>query len=185
MDDSRPPSPKLVAVTDSIRNDPEPDVEMLPTTSHDVPGPSSTFFPPPVDDSMAAGEQREREEEPVLPSLDDDDDDEVVSTLPVYLSSTLPLSMFQYPLHHRSLAVPQWAADRGKRITSRVKENAGRVEIEVPVDGGQNVWRDERARELGFVGDGRDDKWGDKVRLRSEVVPVGEAQFAGLVHEGE
>jgi hypothetical protein len=29
----------------------------------------------------------------------------------------------------------------------------GRVEVEVPVDAGQSVWREERARDLGYVQD--------------------------------
>lgn len=101
----------------------------------------------------------------------------------------------------------QWAADRGKRIGARVKEHAGRVEIEVPVDADSRVWREERARDLGMVaevrerGEGggvgggvgggrgekkedREERWGDKMRLRSEVVPVGD-QFAGVIRDGE
>jgi DNA-directed RNA polymerase-3 subunit RPC5 len=75
--------------------------------------------------------------------------------MPIYISPALfpSLHIFQYPLHHRSLTAPVWAKDRGKRITTRVKENVGRVEVEIPVDGDSVVWREDRARDLGFVTD--------------------------------
>jgi DNA-directed RNA polymerase-3 subunit RPC5 len=165
---------------------------------HDAPGPSSTFMPPAEPDDLAAPPVS-----PPLPPLHDDDDDEVVARLPVYISPSLgtQLALFQYPLQHRTLRVPNWAADRGKRITSRVKENVGRVEVEVPIDANPSVWRDERARELAFVPaavNGREEEeegkkkkkkeagWGDKMRLRSEAVPTKEGTyFSGIVHEGE
>lgn len=196
----------------------------------DVPGPSSTYFPPAEPDPLAApsstagpsgagpsssahpstsaaGAAGAPPASPTLPSLADadDPDDEVVSALPVYISPALGahLALFQYPLQHRSLRVPQWAADRGKRITSRVKETVGRVEVEIPVDADTRVWREDRARELGFVPEAvssnghreeeggkkkkeKDARWGDKMRLRSEVVPTKEGTyFSGIVHDGE
>ncbi|CAK9786063.1 hypothetical protein CC85DRAFT_15598 [Cutaneotrichosporon oleaginosum] len=205
--------PDIEMVADSILESPfgsEKGDDIVPAEltgdAHDAPGPSSTFLPasepgpdvPPAPPSS-----------PPLPPLHDgdDDDDEVVARLPVYISPSLGpnLAIFQYPLQHRSLRVPNWAADRGKRITSRVKEGVGRVEVEVPVDANPSVWRDERARELGFVPaaangreeeDGREGKekdkkkkkevgWGDKMRLRSEIVPTKEGTyFSGIVHEG-
>lgn len=71
----------------------------------------------------------------------DDDDDEILATLPVYLHHTVApsLQLFQYPLQHRSLRVPAWAAERGKRITARVKEASGRVDVEVPIDADPKV----------------------------------------------
>jgi DNA-directed RNA polymerase-3 subunit RPC5 len=210
-----PSSPQLVAVDDSILTREEPD-EVLNVAddagARDVPGPSTLFMP---DSEHGTHPAIVRPRSPPLPRLadSDDEDDEVVSTLPVYLSSALhpSLALFQYPLQHRSLRVPQWASDRGKRITTRVKEGVGRVEIEVPVDGDPKVWREERARELGFVPDVREngngnseeraagggkkkggaaaqqEKWGDKMRLRSEPVPVptGAQFYSGIVHEGE
>lgn len=85
--------------------------------------------------------------------------------------------------------------------------------MEIPVDAGIHVWRDERARELGFVTDvhavngaGGDEveggvsgrvgvekkerkkkkegKWGDKMRLRSEIVPGNTGYYSGIVHDG-
>ncbi|BEI80237.1 hypothetical protein CcaverHIS002_0107660 [Cutaneotrichosporon cavernicola] len=185
-------------VADSILDSPkgsEYGGDVIPADSalppHDAPGPSSTFIPPtetyldPVNPPPS----------PPLPPFDEDD--EVVARLPVYISPSLAqnLAIFQYPLQHRSLRVPTWAADRGKRITSRVKEGVGRVEVEVPVDANAGVWRDERARELAFVPantvngeEGKKKKeiqWGDKMRLRSEVVPTKEGTyFSGIVHEG-
>lgn len=190
-----PSSPQLVAVADSIL--PDEHAEVLTAAEdavpRDVPGPSTLFMP----DS-----EHVRPASPELPPLGDseDEDDEVVSRLPVYLSPALhpSLSMFQYPLQHRSLRVPQWAADRGKRITARVKEGVGRVEIELPIDGDPKVWREERARDLGYIPDvtnGHDEgrkkkeeqKWGDKMRLRSDTVPVphGTQYYSGIVHDGE
>lgn len=219
----QPSSPKLIAVADSIL--PEDDQPEVITAAEgaiprDVPGPSTLFLPDSEHDNagMPANSAAPpvRAPSPPLPNLaDDDEDDEIVSTLPVYISPALhpSLSVFQYPLQHRSLRVPQWATDRGKRITTRVKESVGRVEVEIPVDGDHKVWRDERARDLGFTPDVREngheaengttvgaagaagagakkkktEKWGDKMRLRSEPVPVpgGAQYYSGIVHDGE
>ncbi|KAL7422789.1 hypothetical protein Q5752_002085 [Cryptotrichosporon argae] len=165
------------------------------TAETDAPGPSTTFIP--------------RAPTPPLPDLsrnyadEEEEDDEVIHTLPIYLSPALfpNLAVFQYPLQHRSLRAPTWAADRGKKITTRVKETVGRVEIEVPVDAGADVWREEKAKDLGFVTDvqangdveggvGRrkksEQKWGDKMRLRSEAVPnaSGVQYYSGVISDG-
>jgi DNA-directed RNA polymerase-3 subunit RPC5 len=96
-----------------------------------------------------------------------------------------------------------------------VKERVGRVEVELPVDGTAEVWRDDKAREMGFVTDvnanghgddivggygfggkekekdkrkksaKKEEKWGDKARLRSEVVPNATGYYSGVVHDGE
>jgi len=202
------PSLNIIEVDDSILPDQNQDTVTVPNDldnlTRDTPGPSTLFMP---DSEHLTHDPLVRAASPPLPRLvDEDEDDEVVVTLPVYLSPAIhpSLALFQYPLQHRSLRVPQWAADRGKRITTRVKENVGRVEIEVPVDGDPKVWREERARELGFTpesqhrenGHGDEskgkakkttEKWGDKMRLRSEVVPVptGAQYYSGIVHEGE
>jgi hypothetical protein len=63
------------------------------------------------------------------------------------------IQMFQYPLHTNSIAVSDWAYERRKKITTRVKEQVGRVEVEIPIDGGPDVWRYERASELGYTMD--------------------------------
>lgn len=216
-------------VADSILDSPQGSEyggEIIPAeasaTQLDRPGPSSTFLPPSEHDHSAASASSTRPPgqsssrpvpaSPTLPPLADadDDDDEVLATLPVYISPSLGqnLALFQYPLQHRSLRVPQWAADRGKRITTRVKEGVGRVEVEVPIDADTRVWREDRARDIGFVPDAasasnghreeevggegkkkkkeKEAKWGDKMRLRSEAVPTKEGTyFSGLVHEGE
>ena len=173
----------------------------------DVPGPSNTFIPP----------SSSRTPPPAGPSTAafENGDDEIAHSLPIYLSPTLfpHLHLYQYPLHHRPISAPSWATDRGKDITTRVKEAVGRVELEIPVDAGGNVWRDDRARELGFVPDvltngdaeveggfgfggrgpegtakkkrrKREEKWGENVRLRSEVVPNATGYYAGIIHEG-
>ncbi|GFZ48103.1 hypothetical protein JCM24511_05851 [Saitozyma sp. JCM 24511] len=213
-------SPTIEAEPDSIDPAPNHDQEQytLPPTApmgDDEPGPSSTYIP--------------RQPSPPLPDLntrpfppdddhssDEESDDEVVASLPIYLSPNLfpHLNLFQYPLHTRSLSAPSWARDRGKRITARVKERVGRVEVELPVDGTAEVWRDDKAREMGFVTDvnanghgddivggygfggkekekdkrkksaKKEEKWGDKARLRSEVVPNATGYYSGVVHDG-
>lgn len=184
---------------------------------HDAPGPSTTYIP--------------RSPSPPLPNLrhehfppewddgadnDSDSDDEVVATLPIYMSPTLHphLHLYQFPLHTRSLVAPSYARDRGKGISARMKETTKKLEIEVPVDAGVDVWRDDRAREYGMthdLGDGdvvggygfggrgdedeaakakkkkkakEDKRWGDKVRLRSEELPSATGYYAGIVQDG-
>lgn len=144
---------------------------------------------------------------PTVPSsLFESEDDEIVAELPVYLSAALfpNLSLFEYPLNTKPLLPPSWARDRNKGISLRVKEEVGRIEVEVPVSAQEDFWRDERARDLGFTQVvGEDDgivggttkkkkeakkleKWGDKMRLRSEVVPPATTAgcVAGVVHDG-
>ncbi|OXG88481.1 DNA-directed RNA polymerase III subunit RPC5 [Cryptococcus neoformans Gb118] len=183
-------------------------------TVHDLPGPSTTYIPrqpsPPLPDLKTRSF-------PVVDASDDEDDedDEPIATLPIYLSPGLGeqgLDLHQYPLQHRDISVPTWARDRGKTISARVKEKAGRVEVEIPVDAGAAYWREDRASELGFVVDvngddgpvggygfggkekdkkGREkvpkkkeEKWGDKMRLRSELVPNATGYYSGVVRDG-
>ncbi|WWD20686.1 hypothetical protein CI109_105162 [Kwoniella shandongensis] len=231
-DHAEPPAePAIETTVDTIASYPEAresDGIQLPPSDlagDDVPGPSTTYIPrqpsPPLPNlkprPFPLSERIARDE-----GSDDDEDDEVLATLPMYLSSTLHsnLDIYQYPLQHRSISVPKWAQDRGKIITSRVKEKAGRVEVEIPVDAGTSYWREDRARDLGFVmnvnenggenGDvvggygfsGRggasgkdkdkkgkekkknDEKWGDKMRLRSELVPNSTGYYSGVIREG-
>ena len=215
-----PPSdPTIRAVASTIDPSPEAPESSGPIYAEedklDIPGPSTAFIPrqpsPPLPDLR-------RRPHPLDEGSDDEEDDEVVATLPIYLSPRLypHIQLFQYPLHHRAIAAPSWAIDRGKQITTRFKEGVGRVEVEIPVDADTGVWRDDRARELGFVTDvnaangsvdveggygfggrGIEDKkkgkkekekkqmWGDKVRLRSEVVPGATGYYSGIIHDGE
>ncbi|TXT03886.1 hypothetical protein VHUM_04309 [Vanrija humicola] len=211
---------EVTEVADSILESPEGSEyggETIPAEAaagdRDVPGPSSMYVPPRRDPRPGSPELPDLQTRPFPPDLDMDDaeEDEIVARLPVYLSTAVhpALQMFQYPLQHRSLSVPQWAADRGKRITARMKEGVGRVEIEIPVDADPKVWREERAKELEFVPDvanghgevdggyrraderdkrkkEKEPKWGDKMRLRSEAVPVSSAAtyFSGIIHDG-
>lgn len=227
--DEAGPSYTMDRIDDSILapHDPSADtMEIDPNSSgsstikSDPPGPSTTYIP--------------RSPSPPLPSLrterfppewddgegDDDDinssDDEVLATLPIYISSIVDpnLQLFQYPLHTRSLVVPSYAASRSRGITARMKEKAGRVEVEVPVDAGQDVWREDMADDYGmsdvraegdviggygFGGRGEEDgggrkkkgkgkeekRWGQTVRLRSEAVPSETGHYAGVVQDGE
>jgi DNA-directed RNA polymerase-3 subunit RPC5 len=93
-----------------------------------------------------------------------------------------------------------------------VKENVGKVEVEMPVDEDQLYWRRDRAEELGFVRDindddsgvvggygfgGRGDKdkdkgkgkkkekhWGEKMRLKSESIPNETGYYSGVIQNG-
>ena len=213
--------PVIEAVVDSIDSYPDNDAEadqVLPTDApnDDMPGPSAL---PPREPSPDLPNLNRRPFPPDEASDDEEEEDEVVARLPIYLSPSLypQIQLFQYPLH-RQIHTPTWAEDRGKGITTRVKEGIGRVEVEIPVDAGPEVWRDERARELGFVADvnavngsgdveggygfgGRggtsDDKkkgkkkekekkekWGEKMRLRSEPVPSVTEYYSGMIHDG-
>lgn len=158
--DVEPPSVPIERVDESILlpSDPNPDTMEIDAPSSstlpsDPPGPSTAFIP--------------REPSPPLPNLrserfppepeDDGDssDDEVIATLPIYLSPAIhpDLHLYQFPLQTRSLVAPTYARDRGKGITARIKERAARIEVEIPVDAGSDVWRDDRARELGMTHD--------------------------------
>jgi DNA-directed RNA polymerase-3 subunit RPC5 len=185
-----------------------------PSIPHDSdnPGPSSLFIP--------------RSPSPALPDLrskpfppdaaeaaayDSDDEDEVLAVLPVYISTQLSnqLHIYQYPLHTQSrpLQAPLYALDRAKNITVRVKEQVDRIEVEVPVDRGEDVWRTDEATQMGFVpaeddpeqvvgGVGYDgsaaqakkkkkrEAWGENMRLSSQVMPRHTPYFAGVVVEG-
>lgn len=180
----------------------------------DVPGPSTTQIPPQTEPGRPIS--------PPLPSLhsrpfppeedEDEDDDEVLATLPVYMSPALfpTVNLFQYPLRTDTLEPPKYAQERNKFITTRIKENVGRVEVELPVDEDGDYWRRERAAELGFVRDINDDEsgvvggfagrekdkdkskskkkdkshWGEKMRLRSEPIPNETGYFSGVVQDG-
>ncbi|KAK8850503.1 hypothetical protein IAR55_004421 [Kwoniella newhampshirensis] len=221
--------PPIETVVDTIASYPdarESDGPQLPATDlsgADVPGPSTTYIPrqpsPPLPNLKARRFPLSAEGGNGAVDDDDDSDDEVIAKLPIYLSPALHpnLDIYQYPLQHRSISVPKWAQDRGKIISSRVKEKVGRVEVEVPVDAGTSYWREDRAKDLGFVMDvgdangengdviggygfgGRvgkdkdkrgkekkkkDEKWGDKMRLRSEVVPNATGYYSGVIREG-
>lgn len=161
-DTAAPSSPRIEATSPGITHSParhvlsDSDEDLLAGSlpasqlnAEDAPGPSSTYIPraptPPLPDLFSGFEEDDDESEP----------DEVVATLPIYLSAAMfpSVNLFQYPIRRETLRTPTWAADRGKSISARMKEGVGRVEVEVPVDAGETVWRDERARDLGFVTD--------------------------------
>ncbi|WVO17360.1 hypothetical protein L204_105052 [Cryptococcus depauperatus] len=178
----------------------------------DLAGPSTTFIPrqpsPPLPDLKSRSFPTVDAD-----SGEDDDDDEPIAELPIYLSCGLKgLDLYQYPLQHRDISVPTWARDRGKTISARVKERVCRIEVEIPVDAGATYWREDRASDLGFVVDvqngddgpvggfgfgtqkdkktkenvhkKKDKKWGDKMRLRSEVVPNATGYYSGVIRNG-
>jgi DNA-directed RNA polymerase-3 subunit RPC5 len=214
--EAAPPSPPLEATISSINSNPNrSNAETLEQPAEEMAvdpepaGPSTTYIPP---QSYPPLPEFTRVNYPGHDYDSSDDEDEVESEMPIYITPSLcpDLNLFQYPLHHRSIAPPTWAKDRKKTITARIKEKAeGRVEIEVPVDEGNDVWRGEKARDMGFVmdvNDGEDveggtwgrngkdpkkkkvekapEKWGDKMRLRSENVPNATHYFSGVIHDG-
>ncbi|KAI0318482.1 DNA-directed RNA polymerase III subunit Rpc5 [Amylostereum chailletii] len=132
----------------------------------------------------------------------DTQDDPVVSVLPIHLSSNLApnVLLHQFPLLNRPLQVPPSAALSGKRIRARIKPQARRLEIHVPVDSRPEVWNAEKSKDLG-VGRSEDDKEknqetgkaklkeGDEprlseLRLRSEELPRTGAYMLGVVRNG-
>lgn len=123
------------------------------TTNDDVP----MDFPP-RSPSPEMPDLKRRPFPPDEASDSESDDDEIAATLPIYMCANLfpNIQMFQYPLHTNTIQVSDWAYDRGKRITTRVKENIGKVEVEIPIDGGTDVWRYDRASELGYTQDVND-----------------------------
>jgi DNA-directed RNA polymerase III subunit RPC5 len=130
-----------------------------------------------------------------------DIEDDVVQTLPVRLSFGLSdkLHIHQYPLLSRPLQVPQNAAASGKRISSRIKPNARRIEIHVPADTRSDVWNKDRAVELGAarLEDDREKNQGAKGRVKeedprlnefrmsSEQIPQRGIHMLGIIHEGK
>jgi DNA-directed RNA polymerase-3 subunit RPC5 len=217
--DAAPDSPGIEATAASV--DPFPN-SREETGDHlmadqpqndDVPGPSTTYIPPQSEPTRAPS--------PALPSMhtrqfppedDDEDDDEVLAVLPVYMSPHLfpTLNLFQYPLRTDTLVPPKYAQQRNKFVTTRVKENVGRVEVEMPVDEDQLYWRRERAQELGYVRDINDDDsgvvggygmggrgekekkskkkekhWGEKMRLKSEPIPNETGYYSGVIQDGK
>ena len=128
--------------------------------------------------------------------------DPVVSTIPVHLSSNLVphVVLHQFPLFNHPLQVPPSAALSGKRIGARVKKDARRFEIHVPIDARPEVWNVERSKEFGSgrleddkeknqdkgrarLGDGEEPRL-TEFRLRSEDIPQVGAYMLGVVRNG-
>src|ERR1700749_4106987 len=77
--------------------------------------------------------------------------DRILATVPIVLSNALEnnLHLHQFPLMSRPLDPPPSAKLAGKKISARRKNNAGRMEIHVPLDLRQDIWNKERGQELG------------------------------------
>lgn len=92
-------------------------------------------------------------------SLDLPPESELVSSLPVYLNSSLAdsssLHVFQYPIYPRDrpLPVPASAAARGLKVSSRWRPKANRVEVELPLDVRAEVYNTDRGAEFGAGAD--------------------------------
>lgn len=183
---------QAIAGTSTFAADIGTSSDLPPTALMDDPMPEASSSGPAIDYT--------------LPSQLDADDpfDEPLHVLPIYLTTQLKKSLYvhQFPLHHQTLQIPTYAKNRGKEITMRMKESVGRAEIELPVDAGESVWREERAEQLGFEkeeseeDDGGKKKpkekskkkkrrmWGEKVRLRSEEVPEMAGYYSGVIQDG-
>lgn len=130
-------------------------------------------------------------------------EDRLVSVIPIHYTNALQpnVQLHQFPLLTRPLEVPPSAAASGKRIHARLKSNAKRLEVHVPVDTRPEVWNSERSKELGAAR-GEDDKEKNQelpkvkqregeqarlseVRMRSEQVPQVGVYVLGVLREGE
>lgn len=132
----------------------------------------------------------------------DPEDDQLVSVLPIHFSNALVpnLQFHQFPLLTRPLQVPPSAAASGKRVKARLKTDARRFEIHVPVDTRPEVWNAEKSKELGSarVEDDKEknqeqvkskQREGEEprlteVRLHSERAPQMGAYVLGIVRDG-
>lgn len=175
----------LEVVNDSILNSPEGEEYAGPDMTAEAGNAprDSGIGPLPPSASTSGGEYRLPSDLLKPPSSreadEDEEDDDIVATLPIYLHHSLApsLTQFQYPLQHRNLRVPTWAEERGKKITARVKEQSGRVDVEVPIDAdpkvcSANKWGCEATDaggrwQTGKVG------WGKDVLPRRARLPLG------------
>lgn len=123
----------------------------------------------------------------------------LLATIPILLSDSLgdDLQLHQFPLLSRPLEVPPSARLAGKKITSRRKNDAGRMEIRLPLDLRQDIWNKERGLELGDARAQDDNpaipaqqQPGEEnrlthLRLRSELVPdrAASSYMIGVLHE--
>ncbi|EPQ60827.1 hypothetical protein GLOTRDRAFT_29922 [Gloeophyllum trabeum ATCC 11539] len=129
------------------------------------------------------------------------EEDRLVTVLPIHLSNALApnVHIHQFPLLTRPLQAPPSARAAGKRIAARIKPKVKRLEVHVPVDTRQQVWNNERARELG-VARVEDDKEKNQesqktklkegeeprlseVRIQSERIPQKGAYMLGVVRD--
>lgn len=134
----------------------------------------------------------------------DSESDPIVNILPIHFSNALSpsLHIHQFPLLNRSLQTPPSAAQAGKRIRARIKQNVKRLEVHVPADTRPGFWNVERSRELGgarveddrdknqdsgLEGKGRDDEEPRlaEIRLRGEQVEQKGVYMLGIVRDGQ
>jgi DNA-directed RNA polymerase III subunit RPC5 len=121
--------------------------------------------------------------------------DSLIASIPIILSNN-SLHLHQFPLLARPLHAPPSARLAGKKITSRRKDEAGRMEIHLPLDLRQEVWNKERGLELGNAraqGDsvGQQEQDQDQehrlthLRLRSEQVAdrSTNSYMIGILHD--
>jgi len=82
------------------------------------------------------------------------DPDAPIATIPIHLSNSMAphLSIHQFPLLTQ-LRVPASAEAAGRRIKARHKPKTGMVEVRLPLDTREDVYNEERGKELGV---GRD-----------------------------
>ncbi|KZT30371.1 hypothetical protein NEOLEDRAFT_1082211 [Neolentinus lepideus HHB14362 ss-1] len=128
--------------------------------------------------------------------------DQLVTVLPIHFSNALApnIHIHQFPLLTRPLQAPPSARAAGKRIASRIKPKVRRLEVHVPVDTRQEVWNNERARDLG-VARVEDDKEKNQdsqkaklkegeeprlseIRMQSDRIPQQGAYMLGIVRDG-
>jgi DNA-directed RNA polymerase-3 subunit RPC5 len=121
-------------------------------------------------------------------------EDRLLASIPIVLSNSLGsnLHLHQFPLLSRPLEVPPSAQLSGKKITARRKNEAGRMEIHLPLDLRQDIWNKERGHELGAARaqDDNSEQQAEEarltqLRLRSETVPDRGASsyMIGILHD--
>lgn len=125
--------------------------------------------------------------------------DKLLATIPIVLQNSLEdkVQLHQFPLLSRPLEAPPSARLAGKKITARRKNDAGRMEIHLPLDLRQDVWNKERGLELGNAR-AQDDNANTldqqqqseesrltHLRLRSERVPdrATSSYMIGVLHD--
>lgn len=133
--------------------------------------------------------------------MDLDESDELVSILPIHFCDALAtnLQIHQFPHLTRPLQAPPSAVLSGKRIAARIKPEARRLEIHVPIDTRPEVYNSEKSKELGAgrveddrgMNQERKEKWRDdevprltEVRLRSEEIAHRGAHVLGVIRDG-
>jgi len=105
----------------------------------------------PSDVSMAEAGPSEHRDAMIL------DPEAPIATIPIHLSNSMApfLSIHQFPLLTQ-LRIPASAEAAGRRIKARHKPKTGLVEVRLPLDIREEVYNEDRGKELGIGRDGEE-----------------------------